>query len=43
MNIAKGVAFLINDGKTVYGLPQAATVVGQASLGQIPVCVLLLV
>ena len=43
MNIAKGVAFLINDGKTVYGLPQAATVVDQASLGQIPVCVLLLV
>ncbi|MEG1944063.1 MAG: ABC transporter permease [Oscillospiraceae bacterium] len=42
MNIARGVAFLINNGFTVYGLPESAKFLGQASVGPIPVCVLLL-
>jgi len=43
MNIAKGAAFLINGGYTVYGLPDAAKIIGQSTVGKLPVCVILLV
>lgn len=42
MNIARGVAYLVNGGYTVYGLPEGAKIIGQATLGKIPVSTLLL-
>lgn len=42
LNIVKGVSFLINDGFTVYGLPDAAKVIGQGSVGIVPLSVVLL-
>lgn len=43
MNIARGVALLLNGGFTVYGLPEPAKILGQHSIGPIPICVIALV
>lgn len=37
MNIGAGLAFWSNDGKTVYGLPDDAKIIGQGSIGPIPI------
>lgn len=43
MNIGAGLAFWSNDGKTVYGLPDAAKIIGQGKIGQIPVSFIVMV
>lgn len=42
MNIARGAAYLINGGYTVYGLPDGAKVIGQATIGEVPISAILL-
>ncbi len=42
MNIARGVAYLLNNGFTVYGLPESAKILGQATVGKLPICVIVL-
>lgn len=42
MNIARGVAYLVNNGYTVYGLPDSAKIIGQATVGKFPVSAILL-
>ena len=43
MNIGAGLAFWSNDGKTVYGLPETAKIVGQSYIGPIPVSFVVMV
>ncbi len=43
MNIGSGIAYLLNGGKTVYGLPASAKALGQASIGPIPVSALVMI
>lgn len=43
MNIGNGIAYLVNGGKTVYGLPASATFIGQASVGRIPVSAIVMI
>lgn len=43
MNIGAGLAFWVNDGKTVYGLPESAKIIGQEYLGPIPVSVIVMI
>lgn len=43
MNIARGIAYLTNDGFTVYGLPESAKIIGQATIGKVPVSVIVLI
>ena len=41
MNIGSGIAYLMNDGKTVYGLPESAQFLGKASIvGNIPISII---
>ena len=42
-NIARGIAYLINDGYPVYGLPEVSKIIGQGAIGPVPVCAILLV
>ncbi|MCC8107810.1 MAG: ABC transporter permease [Planctomycetes bacterium] len=42
MNVLKGFAFLITNGKNVYGLPESFNYIGQGYIGPIPVPIILM-